>query len=147
MGRRRAAREAALQALYLLGVSSYPSSENDALLSVRRGTNPQGDKDDAAFCEALVSGARAKMGDVDAAIESAAQNWSLERMALVDKTILRLAAYELLFSPQTPPKAVIDEAIEITRKFSSEESTKFVNGVLDKIARGAKSHDSPESSL
>jgi len=149
VGRRRLARESALQALYLLDVSSYPASEEAAMLSLRRGKKPQPEMDEetAAFSEALIIGARAKQKEIDSAIETAAQNWRLERMALVDRNILRVAAYELLFLPGTPQKAVIDEAIEITRKFSSEESTKFINGILDKIARDAKGNGSSQNPL
>ena len=73
--------------------------------------------------------------EIDRRIRRSAEHWRLERMAIVDRNILRLGTYELLYHPETPPPAVINEALEIARKFSGEDSVPFVNGVLDRIRK------------
>jgi N utilization substance protein B len=87
----------------------------------------------AAFAERLVAGTVAHLAEVDAAIAKHAQNWRLSRMAVIDRLILRLAAYELLFELDTPPGVAIDEALELARTFSEEDAVRFVNGILDAI--------------
>jgi N utilization substance protein B len=72
---------------------------------------------------------------IDERISAASERWKLYRLATVDRNVLRIAAYELLFEPATPAEIVIDEALEIARRFASEESRSFVNGILDRIAR------------
>ena len=71
--------------------------------------------------------------ELDKHIQATAQNWAMPRMACVDRNVLRLASFELLMRNDTPVNVVIDEAIEIARKYSTEDSTKFINGILDKI--------------
>ena len=130
MGKRRQAREIALQALYMIDTAGTPVGE--AFASV----TPGGPPDDPAtldFARALVEGASGRREDLDGRIEATAENWSVPRMAAVDRNVLRLAAFELLYRRETPVGVVIDEAIEIARKFSTEEATKFINGILDKI--------------
>jgi N utilization substance protein B len=85
------------------------------------------------FAERLATGVIARMADLDPVIERHAQNWRLARMAIIDRLILRLAAYELLHVPETPAGVVIDEALELARTFSEEDAVRFVNGVLDAI--------------
>ena len=85
------------------------------------------------FAEALVAGTAAHVAEIDALIGSHAQHWRIERIAIVDRLILRLAIFELLHVPDTPPNVVIDEAIELARTFSEEEAVRFVNGVLDAV--------------
>lgn len=85
------------------------------------------------FAERLATGAIAHMAELDPVIERHAQNWRLARMAVIDRLILRLAAYELLHVPETPAGVVIDEALELARTFSEEDAVRFVNGVLDAI--------------
>jgi N utilization substance protein B len=85
------------------------------------------------FAERLSSGTVAHLAELDAAIERHAQHWRLSRMAVIDRLILRLATYELLHEPETPPGVVIDEALELARTFSEEDAVRFVNGVLDAI--------------
>ncbi|MBI5630115.1 MAG: transcription antitermination factor NusB [Elusimicrobia bacterium] len=136
MGKRRQARELALQALYVMDTAG--TSESKALDSV----NCKGEADEKTFlfvCE-LVRGTAGHREALDRHIEETAKNWTLIRMAAVDRNVLRLAAYEILHSPQTPVNVVIDEAIEIARKFSTEESTKFINGILDKL-KALRPHD------
>jgi N utilization substance protein B len=87
-----------------------------------------------AFAKELVLGVEAHRAGIDARIAAHARNWRLERMAAVDRNVLRLAAYELLHTA-TPRSVVIDEAVELAREFGSEPSPAFINGVLDAIAR------------
>lgn len=87
------------------------------------------------FARRLALGTIAHVADLDAAIESRAQNWRLSRMAVIDRLILRLGAYELLHERETPAGVVIDEALELARTFSEEEAVRFVNGILDAIHR------------
>ena len=92
------------------------------------------DEDTKAFAEALVSGAWREQTTIDQLIQRTSTNWKLERMARVDRNILRLAVYEILRRADVPVRVTLNEAIELGKKFGSEESTAFVNGVLDKIA-------------
>jgi N utilization substance protein B len=87
------------------------------------------------FAEPLVRGVVAKMPEVDAKLRTLADNWDFERLAVVDRNILRLAVYEMLFRPEIPPVVSINEAIEIAKKFSTAESGKFVNGLLDRVKK------------
>jgi N utilization substance protein B len=83
------------------------------------------------FCLSLYDGVVAHLPDIDQQLAAAAENWRLPRMAVVDRNVLRLGAYELLFAPDTPAAVAIDEAIELARRFGSADSPAFVNGVLD----------------
>lgn len=87
------------------------------------------------FCLELWRGCRAHLEEIDRRIADAAQNWRVERMAAVDRNVLRLAAFELLYRPDTPSNVVITEALEIVKRFSAQESSSFVNGILDRLAR------------
>ena len=130
MGRRRQAREIALQALYIIDTSRTDPKEAFAIVNRRA---EESDEKVLEFARSLVSGTMERKPDLDKRIETIAENWALPRMAAVDRNVLRLAAYELLYKLDTPVNVVIDEAIEIARKFSTEDSTRFVNGVLDKL--------------
>lgn len=88
-----------------------------------------------AFAERLVEGVRREREQLDRLIADASEHWRLERMAVVDRNVLRIAVYELLFDPDTPAAVVLDEAIEVARKYGSEESAAFINGVLDAVRR------------
>ena len=87
------------------------------------------------FAERLVRGVIDRRGDLDRWIGECAANWRMERMAVVDRNVLRLAAFELLIEPDAPPAVVIDEAIEIAKKFGGGESGAFINGILDAIRK------------
>jgi len=91
------------------------------------------DPESEAFARALFEGAVAEVGELDRRIREHAEHWRLERMAAVDRNLLRLALFELLHYPETPPAVVINEALEIARRFSDKDSVDFVNGVLDAI--------------
>lgn len=127
MGMRRRGRELALQMLY-----QYELAGNDIETILTSFEElQQAPPPIREFAAALASGAIGKRDEIDAKLAEQADNWRLDRMAAVDRNILRLAMYELLFAPDTPPAVVIDEAVEIAKRFGSERSSQFVNGVLD----------------
>ncbi len=86
-----------------------------------------------AFCLSLYDGVVSHLAEIDARLTQAAENWRLARMAGVDRNLLRLGAFELLFAPDTPAGVALDEAIELARRFGTAESPAFVNGVLDHL--------------
>jgi N utilization substance protein B len=90
------------------------------------------------FANALVKGTIGRVDDIDALLSARAHNWRIERMAAIDRLVLRLAVFELLSAPETPPKVVINEALELTRTYSGEEAIAFVNGVLDAVRKDLK---------
>ncbi|MBI4483589.1 MAG: transcription antitermination factor NusB [Acidobacteria bacterium] len=128
MGARRRARECALQMLF-----EYDLSANELADIMRMfwEANPR-EVEIREFANELFSGAAGLREQIDPLIRMHAQHWRLERMAAVDRNILRLAVFELL-KRETPPAVVIDEALEIAKKYSSDESSQFINGVLDAI--------------
>lgn len=131
MGVRRDAREAAAQYLYQ---RELQADESDALLEEfyrLRGLSPSARR----FCETLLSGWMANRAEIDRVIAAHAKNYDFQRLSAVDRNILRIACQELIFCADVPPAVVINEAIEIAKKFSTAESGKFVNGVLDNIRR------------
>ncbi|OIO04445.1 MAG: transcription antitermination factor NusB [Elusimicrobia bacterium CG1_02_63_36] len=140
MGRRRQGREFALQSLYLIDVGGMNRSE--ASLTVGHGSK----MDSAAreFAEALIAGTETYLASLDEHIRAVARNWELGRMATVDRNLLRLASYELLHCPETPVSVVIDEALEIAKIYSSHDSSKFINGILDKIKLERPANGIPE---
>lgn len=144
MGRRRLAREIALQALYVADVSNTPADEAFAVVTRREDDAP--DPETLEFARALALGALERRDELDGLIQRRAENWAMNRMAAVDRNVLRLAAYELVARPDTPLGVVIDEAIEIVRKYSTEEATRFVNGILDalKALRGGAKPAKPK---
>ena len=131
MGRRRLAREIALQALYVADVSRTPPEEAFAIVTRREGG--EADEETLSFARDLALGALGRVEELDGLIQARAENWAMNRMAAVDRNVLRLAAFELAARPDTPLGVGIDEAIEIVRKYSTEEATRFVNGVLDAL--------------
>ena len=130
--RRTRARERALQALYQIDVAAEGIDE--ALARFWKSFEPV-EEEVRTLAEELVRGVAKSRRRVDEAIEEASSNWRLDRMARVDRNVLRLAVYELLRT-DVPVKVVINEAIELGKKFGSESSGAFVNGVLDRIATG-----------
>lgn len=90
------------------------------------------------FATRLVRGALGHIDEIDRVIQRAAEHWDMKRMAAVDRNILRVAVYEILYSKDIPPAVTINEALEIAKKFSSVESASFINGLLDKIAKESK---------
>ena len=133
MGRRRLAREIALQALYVADVAHTPAPEAFAIVTRREGEAV--DDETLIFARELALGAIERVAQLDLTIQEQAANWSMVRMAAVDRNVLRLAAYELETRPDTPVGVIIDEAIEIVRKYSTEEATRFINGILDSLKK------------
>jgi N utilization substance protein B len=131
MGARRKARELALQMLYENDVAGTEPREMFARSSDLQ-TAPEGTR---AFAERLVTGTLAHRDDLDAIISKQADNWRLSRMPVVDRNILRLALFELLHEPDTPHPVVIDEALEIAKRFSTPRSSQFINGILDGVLK------------
>lgn len=126
MGVRREGREAAAQYLYLREVNGECDVESFYKF---RGLSPAARK----FCGSLIGGTIQKQAEIDDIIRQNAQNYELHRISAVDRNVLRVAIYEMHFCPDTPPVVAINEAIEIAKKYSTEESGRFVNGVLDHI--------------
>ncbi len=129
MGLRRKAREIALQVLYQLDISD--GSPNDVLRIYWENFSPSPKV--LEFCQRLVHGVRQNQAQIDQLIEDTSANWSLKRMSFIDRNILRLATFELWKCPDIPFKVALNEAVELAKKFSSEESGAFINGILDKI--------------
>jgi N utilization substance protein B len=134
--KRTKARERAVQALYQIDVAATDLDE--ALSRFWKSFEPV-EREVMDLAEVLVRGVALHRREVDDAIEGVSQNWRLDRMPKVDRNILRLAAYELLHRRDVPVKVVINEAIELGKKFGSESSGAFINGLLDKIASGLPS--------
>jgi len=132
VGRRRQAREFALQLLYELDVrgESDPGPVIDAFWK-RQPVH----EEVRAFADALVRGVKAQQPKIDELIVRFAEHWELERMAVVDRNVLRAGIWELLWGADVPPKVAINEALEIARRFSTEDSTAFINGLLDRVRR------------
>jgi N utilization substance protein B len=126
MGTRRAARELALQALYQVDVTG----EGEGVF----WTHFEGTDEVKAFARELVDGVREQHERVDKLIAESTEHWRLPRLSRVDLSLLRLATFELIARPEIPTSVTINEAIEIARRFGSEDSAAFVNGVLDHIA-------------
>ncbi|HJT76396.1 MAG TPA: transcription antitermination factor NusB [Gemmataceae bacterium] len=133
MTRRSRAREVALQLLFQHDLN--PAVDRPAVEGFVRDRLHEASLQ--PFCLALYDGTLAHLADIDAQLTAAAENWRLPRMAAVDRNVLRLGAYELLFTPDTPASVVIDEAIELARRYGSGDSPGFVNGVLDRLRRAA----------
>jgi len=132
MRKRTKSREFALQVLYRMDVTKDPSdvSLDNFWLSQ---TDEEPEAQVKEFAIQLVKGVEQNRKAIDEKVSYYAANWQLERMAVVDRNILRLATFEILMCPQIPPKVSINEAIELAKKFSDVEASKFVNGILDKI--------------
>ena len=132
MGKRRKARELALQVLYELDLRA-DADPGDTLKSFwERQPAPD---EVRSFTETLVRGTKEHQDKIDELITRFAERWDLDRMAVVDRNILRAGIFELLWAADVPPKVAINEALEVARKFSTEESTRFINGLLDRIRR------------
>jgi transcription antitermination protein NusB len=130
MGSRRKAREAAVQVLYQIDLSG--EDPEPALALFFQHLTPDGEARE--FAGELVRGCVAQRDAIDAKIREVSRHWRLERMARVDRNILRLGTFELMFLPDVPRKVTLNEAVELAKRFGDEDSPAFVNGVLDRIA-------------
>lgn len=134
MGRRRQSREIALQILYALDVTQgearqvlrTPWAESLLWPEIRD------------FTATLVTGVMEQRDGIDAFIQEYSTNWALERIGVVERNILRFAIYELCFLPEIPPNVTINEAIEVAKKYGTEEAPAFINGILDRIKHTAE---------
>ena len=148
---RRVGREYALKMLFALQLSKNQEETNQLLVNFwdnfRFADDDLGEPLAAAdvplatssrlFAESLVNGVVEFRSVIDKKISEIAKNWSLERMTPVDLSILRIGAYELLYLPEIPNSVVIDEAIEIAKRYGTKDSPSFINGLLDKIAKNS----------
>ena len=149
MRKRTRAREFALQILYELDIAESHSELEEMLEDFWKDrtdlalTSPEKmaleeDKkqpDVRDYTEKLVRGTLDKRAEIDPIIERSAENWEMKRMACVDRNILRLSAYEILYLGEIPLKVAINEAVELAKRYGEEDSSKFVNGILDRIAK------------
>lgn len=130
---RRAAREAALSLLYSSDITDFDVTE-----MVEGGAYPA-DLDLSEYAEQLVLGTVGRLSEIDERLASTSENWAIDRMPVVDRAILRLATYEMLFVDEVPVSVAINEAVELAKSYGGEdESPRFVNGVLGRIARAAE---------
>ena len=131
MGSRRKARELALQMLFQWELGGHtPEHVIASFLQTQKV-----DSEVESFARVLFEGAVEEVGALDRRVREHTEHWRLERMAAVDRNLLRVALYELLHHPETPPAVVINEALEIARRFSGKDSVEFINGVLDAIRK------------
>lgn len=141
MGARRRARECALQMLFSYDVTR-PSL--DELLDSFWGELAEASDEVRVFANELASGTILHLNEIDDRIKLRTEHWRIPRMAVVDRNLLRMAVFEFLYQPNTPRTVAINEALEIARRFSTSESTQFINGILDAIKRDLETHPAQE---
>src|SRR5208283_3304189 len=130
MTRRSRGREVALQVLYQIEQNPGVSAGDVCQFVNRRLL---GDKKLIEFTDDLINGVRDNQPQIDAMIKAVAENWRLDRMAAIDRNILRLGAYEVVFRSEVPAKVAINEALELAKRYSTAQSSRFVNGILDRV--------------
>ena len=146
--KRTQSRECALQILYQNEINPEPMPE---ILRLFWNQQDEAFSDEVrVFAEKLALGVMENQLEIDKVLEKYADNWELSRMAMIDRNVMRLATYELLYLADVPPKVTLNEAVNLAKKFSQEESGKFVNGILDKInhtekPKNPKDHDPSET--
>lgn len=134
MGARRTGRERALQALYQMEMSSSPPDDALAAAWASEAEGPKPDPESEKFARELVLGVRQHAAEIDALLEEHSHNWRLDRMSRIDRNVLRLGVYELRFRDDIPKKVTLNEAVELGKGFGTEESSAFINGLLDRVA-------------
>lgn len=132
MRRRTKARECALKVLYQIEMTKDNYDESLTRFWERE---PESEEVIKEFATQLVKGVKENSKDIDQTISKYATNWQISRMAVIDRNILRIATYELLYLDDIPPKVSINEAVDIAKKYGDTDSGKFVNGILDKISK------------
>ncbi|MDG1492081.1 MAG: transcription antitermination factor NusB [Planctomycetota bacterium] len=135
MKKRTRSRELALQFLYQVDLLG-PEKVND-LTSFLQEQAEGGDAETTRYARLLVEGTLDATPELDAEIQLVAQNWQVDRMAVIDRNVLRMAAFEILHCDEIPPKVAINEGIELGKRFSTQNSGAFINGILDKIKNRA----------
>lgn len=140
--KRRLAREIALQSLYQIDMNEVtPEAAIETVLDEARSDNEAdlqtggGELVGSSYLTDLVEGTIRRKEQIDETLSGYLTGWKVDRLSKVDRQILRLAAYEMLFGTEVPPKVVVNEAIELAKRFGSDESGKFVNGVLGKLIK------------
>ena len=133
MGQRRRARELALQIMFQR--EYVPEVPLDARIEYFV-KHMAADEDTAKYASFLTHGIEEHQKELDEKISAGAQNWSLSRMALVDRNILRIACFEVLKAEEVPPKVAINEAVELAKRYGGSESSGFINGILDELLKG-----------
>lgn len=131
MGKRRQSREHTLKILYRRDITKEDIDKIIKSYWMENKINSE----ITGFSEQLAKGTAKNLEKIDNYIEKVSEHWALERMGVIDRNILRMAVHELLFMEDIPPKVTIDEAIEIAKKFGTDDSANFVNGLLDKIKK------------
>ena len=131
MGARHSGREAALQMLFQLEASGVSP---DQAIELFWRTFEDADPEGKTYADAIVRGVADNLDGIDKRVTAASQNWRLERMSRVDRNLLRLGTWELMFRTDVPRAVILDEAVELAKSFGTDESSGFVNGVLDRIA-------------
>jgi N utilization substance protein B len=129
LGKRRRSREFALQVLYQLEITKQGALQ--AMVQLRENFSPEEGEDE--FAKRIVLGVMERRQKIDRLIEERSENWRLDRMTLIDRNILRIAIFELLYCGDIPPKVTLNEAIDLGKRYGSEESGSFINGILDRI--------------
>lgn len=132
MRKRTKARECALKILYQMEMTK--DSCDDSIRIFWEG-EPQPEEAVKEFANQLIRGVNGNIKEIDKAISEYATNWQINRMAVVDRNILRIATFEMFYIDDIPPKVSINEAIDIAKKYGDTDSSKFVNGILDKISK------------
>ncbi|MEO2147334.1 MAG: transcription antitermination factor NusB [bacterium] len=135
--RRTRARQTALQFLYQLDLRG-PELIEELNNFLREN---ESDRETVSYARTVVQGVHEHCAEIDEILGVVAKNWQVSRMAVVDRNVLRIGAYELLYVPEVPPKVSINEAIELGKRFSTASSGAFVNGILDKVSRIAKERE------
>ncbi len=142
MGKRRLSRELVIQFLYLIEMNEGKIPDQLKLF----WENHSAAEDVQSFSEDILQDIFDHKEAIDARLEKYSDNWTLSRMAVIDRNLLRMAASEILYSKTVPPKVAIDEAVEIAKRFGSEDSPNFINGILDRILK-EMNPDIPQASL
>lgn len=140
MRKRTKARETALMILYAADVTKDGIEE--CACRHWQGSDPE-DPEIKEFADSILNGVLANKTAIDSVISAHATNWEIGRMATIDRNVLRMATYELLYLDDMPPKVAINEAIEMVKKYGDKDSGKFVNGILDKISKTEKKPSKP----
>lgn len=131
MRKRTEARECALKVLYQFDILKTDTEE--LLKDFWANYEQEPEQEIVEFSASLINGVKEKLDEIDKIIAERATNWHINRMAVIDRNVLRLGAYELLFRQDIPPKVAINESVELAKKYGDTDSGKFVNGILDRI--------------
>jgi N utilization substance protein B len=131
LGTRRKSRELALQALYQWNITRQ---DPFLILDQQKANFSPADEDDG-FAQQILMGVLEHYNHIDELIEKFSEHWRLDRISIIDRNILRMAIFELLFREDIPPKVTLNEAIDLGKRFGSEDSSAFINGILDRIQK------------